>query len=266
MKTRKSLFALFILVCVICSLLFSLTSVSATDYAMHRDYFTDYDAYLAYVAEGKHIAGPDSFVPFVPFDHFHVLGNFRSAYFQQYLLESYYEYGFTDENGYELQLWIQYTNRNFLPGKDYILFPGEMEDMTALGVNKSGSLIRGPLQYLYEDGQLTCIMWKEDNIRFALYSTTSLHDYPLDKADSITKRLLSPDKAVALDAIAELTALTPKSPQFFNGLHIRFLLIFLTILIPPALIIPALLKRIRFRKWVKKTRYTSEDFLLQKAR
>ena len=196
MNIRKLIVTVITLISILSSILFSVSSVVATELNTPRDFhFTNYNSYLSFIKAGN----PHKYKSiFHPFDEFSVLGQFRSATFDNGLYNYCYDYEITDQNGYNLQLLAQPKGNIYIAAQKYIFFPGEMQDMTKLGVNKSGSLVRGPLEYVYEDGLLTCIVWKSGETEFAISNGSVLHDYPLTGETTIASRLLSKDRKTAL--------------------------------------------------------------------
>ena len=179
-------------------------TVSGGDYLTQLKAFDNIEDYNAYASQENLATYSQNFIYASALK---CLGEFSLYYYEPIYWQNEYEYHLTDVNSVTLRFEISenqssvYTDQE-RPVRDAL--PENMVDMTqtdptvgAFYYNRNG------LQYCYsKTGMLANIQWVDNNIRFQL--DWSPHNYPMDGEDTIVKRLLSLDDAVAMDAWDEL--------------------------------------------------------------
>lgn len=151
---------------------------------------------------------------YVLYEHIQILGDYQ--YYAgpepqdgRWLLHEYYaEYRITDQNDQSVTLYM--TQKNLMgPMENYLLTPLFTADMQTLNTEKSGTVIRGPLCYIYESGKLASIGWRLGDVDFFL---SIPQDYPMDAEETVCSRLLSKNYLTALFAYHDLIRNIPKQP------------------------------------------------------
>ena len=153
---------------------------------------------------------------YVLYEHIQVLGDYQYYAGPQQLLQDggwllhkyYAEYGITDKNDQLVTLYMMQKNL-MAPKENHLLTPLFTADMQALNTEKSGTVIRGPLRYIYESGKLAMIRWRLGDVDFFL---SIPQDYPMDAEETVCSRLLSKNYLTALSAYHDLIRNIPKQP------------------------------------------------------
>lgn len=183
-------------------LVFAACASSASALSIAQPHATEYEEYLK-VIDQLDVPGY-----FVRYEHIQVLGIFE--YYTGAYNDYYAYYSFVDTNGYEGSLSV--AQKSLLDHSEtFLTMPAGLSDMGSLPGDAKGTVLRGPLHYIYSGGRLICICWVAGDIEFTL-SGDILDDYPMDAEETICSRLLSTDEETALSAYEELMKTVPLQP------------------------------------------------------
>ena len=184
-------------------LVFAACASGASALSIAHPHATEYDEYLK-VIDQLDVPGY-----FVRYEHIQVLGNFE--YYTGAYNDYYAYYTFVDANGYEGSLSV--AQKSLLDHcETFLTVPANLSDMRSLPDSAKGTILRGPLHYIYSGGRLICIRWVLGDIEFSLGGGGMFDDYPLDTEETICSRLLSTDEKTALSAYKELMKTVPLQP------------------------------------------------------
>ena len=251
------------LIAALCFLLlllpFLLSSLAIDTHALSivQEYtFSDYDDYLRYL---ETISDSQGFISYEDLQSFGSYFDYRDNSANSDSMSkpiTYSYYSFKDSNHFMIDLLVRYDSAVSIGDERYLRQTDGMTSMRHLESNKTGSILRGNLEYVYQNGALTNILWKVGSTTFALGGHHPLAEYPTDKEQTLLCDLLSIDEATANSA---LQALMKDIPGTIAPAHNLTAYLFrkllwvgiAVIVVAGFFIIPPIVKKIRVRRTLK---------------